>query len=454
MKKSIIVICIMVVLGCFLIDDSKCLHQKEINQIDLKQCQKLMIVAHPDDETIWGGSHLLKGHYLVVCLTNGNNEKRKKEFMRIMKETHNQGLMFDYPDKTNGQRDKWLHVKQKIKKDITYILNKKAWAMVVTHNPLGEYGHIHHRLTSQIVSIEATNQNLYYFGKYYKKKHVPHALKKIKQKNYDKKMQLIQKYASQKKVMEHLDHMMNHENWGQGKRLEKFMKEKIMIVDDHEDIREVVHVLLTNEGYQIIEAKDGKEALELLDDEIDLIILDVMMPEMNGYQACLLMREKTNAPILFLTAKGQESDKTLGFSSGGDDYLTKPFSYNELNARVKALLRRYHVYQGKEKEISSIRKISIIENLEVNQEHKEVKLNGKKLSLTDLEYEILDYLLLNRKQVISASQLFEAIWHENYYYGANNTIMVHIRNLRKKIEDDPQNPRIIKTVWGKGYYID
>lgn len=179
-----------------------------------------------------------------------------------------------------------------------------------------------------------------------------------------------------------------------------------------------------------------------------------MMPEMNGYQVCLLMREKTNAPILFLTAKGQESDKTLGFSSGGDDYLTKPFSYNELNARVKALLRRYHVYRGKEKEISSIRKISIIENLEVNQEHKEVKLNGKKLSLTDLEYEILDYLLLNRKQVISASQLFEAIWHENYYYGANNTIMVHIRNLRKKIEDDPQNPRIIKTVWGKGYYID
>ena len=180
MKKSIIVICIMVVLGCFLIDDSKCLHQKEINQIDLKQCQKLMIVAHPDDETIWGGSHLLKGHYLVVCLTNGNNAKRKKEFMKIMKETHNQGLMFDYPDKTNGQRDKWLHVKQKIKKDITYILNKKAWAMVVTHNPLGEYGHIN-------------------------------------QKNYDEKMQLIQKYASQKKVMEHLDHMMNHENWVKAK---------------------------------------------------------------------------------------------------------------------------------------------------------------------------------------------------------------------------------------------
>ena len=229
------------------------------------------------------------------------------------------------------------------------------------------------------------------------------------------------------------------------------MNEKIMVVDDHDDIREVIHVLLTNEGYQIIEAKNGKEALELLDDSIDLIILDVMMPEMNGYQVCLLMREKTNAPILFLTAKGQESDKTLGFSSGGDDYLTKPFSYNELNVRVKALLRRYHVYQGKKEEAKAIIRLN---DLEIDQEHKEVYLNKNKLSLTDIEYEILDYLVLNRKQVISASQLFETIWHENYYYGANNTIMVHIRNLRKKIEEDPQNPRIIKTVWGKGYYID
>ena len=226
------------------------------------------------------------------------------------------------------------------------------------------------------------------------------------------------------------------------------MKEKIMIVDDHEEIREVIQVLLSNEGYQIIEAQNGKEALELLDETIDLIILDVMMPEMNGYQVCLLVREKTNAPILFLTAKGQESDKTLGFSSGGDDYLTKPFSYNELNARVKALLRRYHVYQGKERHEENT--IQIIGDLEINQSKKEVRRQGKKLALTDLEYEILGYLLLNRKQVISASQLFEAIWHENYYYGANNTIMVHIRNLRKKIEHDPQ---IIKTVWGKGYYI-
>ena len=113
MKKIVVLLCIVVVLGGFYFDQSKVPHQKQINQLNLTECQRLMIVAHPDDETIWGGSHLLKGHYLVVCLTNGNNAKRKKEFMKIMKETHNQGLMFDYPDKTNGQRDKWLHVKKK-----------------------------------------------------------------------------------------------------------------------------------------------------------------------------------------------------------------------------------------------------------------------------------------------------------------------------------------------------
>ena len=120
-----------------------------------------------------------------------------------------------------------------------------------------------------------------------------------------------------------------------------------MVVDDNDEIREIIQVLLHSEGYEIIEANHGKKAIELLDDNIDLIILDVMMPEIDGFQVCRVMREKTNAPILFLTAKGQESDKTLGFSSGGDDYLTKPFSYNELNARVKALLRRYYIYQGK-----------------------------------------------------------------------------------------------------------
>ena len=190
-----------------------------------------------------------------------------------------------------------------------------------------------------------------------------------------------------------------------------------------------------------------------MDDDTDLIILDVMMPEMNGYQACVLLREKTKAPILFLTAKGQDSDKTLGFSSGGDDYLTKPFSYNELNGRVKALLRRYHVYQGKgttqEKQITYK-----TGNIEVNSAKRTASIDGEKLNLTDLEYNILEYLLMNKQQVISPSQLFEAIWHEEYYYGANNTIMVHIRHLRQKIEKDPTNPEHIKTIWGKGYYCE
>lgn len=193
------------------------------------------------------------------------------------------------------------------------------------------------------------------------------------------------------------------------------MNERIMVVDDDQDIREVIQVLLSSEGYNVIEASNGKEALELVDDDTDLIILDVMMPEMNGYQACVLLREKTKAPILFLTAKGQDSDKTLGFSSGGDDYLTKPFSYNELNGRVKALLRRYHVYQGKgttqEKQI-----IYKTGNIEVNSAKRTASIDGEKLNLTDLEYNILEYLLMNKQQVISPSQLFEAIWHEEYYY--------------------------------------
>ena len=171
------------------------------------------------------------------------------------------------------------------------------------------------------------------------------------------------------------------------------MNEKIMVVDDDQDIREVIQVLLSSEGYNVIEASNGKEALELVNDDTDLIILDVMMPEMNGYQACVLLREKTKAPILFLTAKGQDSDKTLGFSSGGDDYLTKPFSYNELTGRVKALLRRYHVYQGKgttqEKQI-----IYKTGNIEVNSAKRTASIDGEKLNLTDLEYNILEYLLM------------------------------------------------------------
>ena len=229
---------------------------------------------------------------------------------------------------------------------------------------------------------------------------------------------------------------------------------KILIVDDNPEIREVLNVLLSSEGYDVIEAKDGQEAIDMVSDDIDLYILDIMMPIINGYQACVEIRKKSNAPILFLTAKGQESDKTLGFSSGGDVYLSKPFSYNELTTRVKALLRRYYVYQGKmEKEENNDDNI-VYNNITINPNSEAVYLNGEQIELTYLEYQILYLLLSNRKRIFSTQTLYESIWNEPYYYSANNTIMVHIRNLRKKIESDPQNPKIIKTIWGKGYRCD
>lgn len=229
---------------------------------------------------------------------------------------------------------------------------------------------------------------------------------------------------------------------------------KILIADDNPEIREVLNVLLSSEGYDVIEAKDGQEAIDLISSDIDLYILDIMMPNINGYQACVEIRKKSNAPVLFLTAKSQESDKTLGFSSGGDDYLSKPFSYNELTTRVKALLRRYYVYQGKIDSNETVESKIIYNKLVIDPNSETVSLNGTPIELTYIEYQILFLLISNRKHIYSTQSLYESIWNEPYYYSANNTIMVHIRNLRKKIESDPQNPKIIKTIWGKGYRCD
>lgn len=229
-------------------------------------------------------------------------------------------------------------------------------------------------------------------------------------------------------------------------------RNRILIADDSEEIREIIEILLTGEGYEVLTAENGQKAVDMVDDTIDLFILDVVMPVKSGFRACVEIREKTTAPILFLTAKAQDSDKTMGFSSGGDDYLAKPFSYAELISRVKSLLRRYFVYQGKVPLSHSAKLVS--GDLTVDTDTKQVHLQGKEIFLTDIEYEMLTLMLRNRKKVFSAADLYEQIWQEPYYYSANNTVMVHIRNLRKKIETDPQNPQHIKTVWGKGYYID
>lgn len=222
----------------------------------------------------------------------------------------------------------------------------------------------------------------------------------------------------------------------------------IMIADDDPDIREVVRILLESEGFRIVEAVDGDDAVSKIDPAIDLYILDVMMPGKSGYQVCRAIRAASTAPILFLTAKSQDGDKSMGFSSGGDDYLPKPFSYTELTARVKALLRRYYVYRGKESEESK-EKI-VIRDLVIDRQTCEVRLAGAEVQLTDIEYRMLLLMAENRRKVFSAQNLYESIWNEPYFYSCNNTIMVHIRNLRRKIEPDPDNPQYIKTVWGKG----
>lgn len=239
---------------------------------------------------------------------------------------------------------------------------------------------------------------------------------------------------------------------------------RVLIVDDNPEIREIIHILLGGEGYDIEEAKNGNEAiLKTKENTFDLIILDIMMPGMDGYHICMEIRKESNAPILFLSAKTQEGDKMLGFSSGGDDYLAKPFSYNELVSRAKALIRRYQVYKGKQErrqipadgqEASSGKNTLRLHDLEIDEMSETVTRNGNQVDLTDTEYEVLHLLVKNRRQIFSAERLYEAVWQEPYYYGANNTVMVHIRNLRRKIEKDPKNPELIKTVWGRGYRCD
>lgn len=226
---------------------------------------------------------------------------------------------------------------------------------------------------------------------------------------------------------------------------------KILIVDDDPEIREVLRLLLTGEEYQVIEAEDGKVALEKLDDSIDLVILDVMMPGTSGYAACAEIRRQSTVPVLFLTAKSQDSDKSMGFSVGGDDYLVKPFSYSELISRVKAMLRRYYVYGAKTAEKSSI--LHCCGNIEIDPDQCLVRQNGQEVSLTGTEYRILYLMASHPKKIFTVQNIYESVWEEPYFYSSNNNVMVHIRNLRRKLGDDPQNSHIIQTVWGKGYLI-
>lgn len=223
----------------------------------------------------------------------------------------------------------------------------------------------------------------------------------------------------------------------------------ILIVDDDPDIRKVLFFLL-KDNYFVEEAADGAAAVEYIaaHPETDLIVLDVMMPGMSGYEACGKMRALSNAPILFLTAKAAEADMISAYGSGGDDFLSKPFSQGEFLAKVNSLLRRYKEYRGKPAEALTI------DGLEVDLETHSVKSSGKDVTLTDTEYAILEYLLKNRGSTVTAAELYESVWKERFLPGSGNTVMVHVLNLRRKIEETPSAPKIIRTVWGKGYQID
>lgn len=224
---------------------------------------------------------------------------------------------------------------------------------------------------------------------------------------------------------------------------------RILIVDDDPDIRKVLSLLL-KEAYIVAEAGDGPSAIEYIrsNPDTDLIVLDVMMPGMSGIDACTEIRKLSNAPILFLTAKSAEQDRVSAYQSGGDDFLSKPFSQAELLAKIASLLRRFHEYRGKQASVLTI------DNLELDFANHTVKSNGEPVILTDTEYKILEYLVKNRGTIVTAAQLYEAVWGEKFLSGSGNTVMVHVLNVRRKIEEDPSSPRILRTVWGRGYQID
>ena len=223
----------------------------------------------------------------------------------------------------------------------------------------------------------------------------------------------------------------------------------ILIVDDEEDIRDMIEIYLMNEGFIVLKAQDGIEALEILKShEIDLMVLDIMMPKMDGVRTCLKVREDKKLPIIMLSAKGQDSDKILGLNIGADDYVTKPFNPLELIARIKSQLRRVTTFNEAVEEQEDELNIG-----NINLDSREVFVDDKFVRLTPREFDILMVLAENRGRVLSTEQIYEKVWREPFY-NADNTVAVHIRNIREKIEIDPKNPQYIKLVWGVGYKIE
>ncbi len=226
----------------------------------------------------------------------------------------------------------------------------------------------------------------------------------------------------------------------------------ILVVDDEKEIADLVELYLMNENYNVFKLYDSKEAVEALsENKFDFALIDVMMPGIDGFELCKIIREKYNFPIIMLTAKVEDIDKIRGLSIGADDYITKPFNPLEMVARVKAQIRRYRNYNYDNEMIN--KNIIDFSGLVINNDTHQCFLYDKEILLTPIEFSILWYLCENRGKVIGTEKLFEKIWNEKYL-DANNTVMVHIRHIREKMNESQKNPKFIKTVWGVGYKID
>ena len=232
------------------------------------------------------------------------------------------------------------------------------------------------------------------------------------------------------------------------------MKKNILVVDDEKEIADLIELYLKNEDFNVFKCYTGNEAIKCIEKEkIDLAILDVMLPDIDGFSICRKIREKYNDPIIMLTAKGEEIDKVTGLTIGADAYLTKPFRPLELIANVKAQLRRATKYNNLE-EKEEDKSLIVFSGIVLNKVNRTCTLNEKPLNLTPTEFSILWLLCEKRGQVISAERLFEQVWGEKYFTNSTNTIMVHIRHLREKMNDSAEHPKYIKTVWGVGYKIE
>ncbi len=227
----------------------------------------------------------------------------------------------------------------------------------------------------------------------------------------------------------------------------------ILVCDDEKDIVSALKIYLTADGYQVYEAYSGRQAVEILQkEEIHLVLMDIMMPEMDGISAMIKIRETSNVPVILLTAKSEDADKVVGLTVGADDYVTKPFNPVELQARVKSQLRRYMQLGGGK---AAVKEEGILQlgGIELNDRTKEVTLDGEAVSLTRTEYDILKLLMENPGKVYAPNEIYKLVWKDNPY-GTENTVAVHIRHLREKLEYNPAEPRYLKVVWGRGYKVE